>query len=303
VLVNNAGAPGMNANALKIDLDTSAHKAAAAEMRGESPPKPVIRRETEDAAAINRILNDPSVFPLVSIPDQGPFDIAPLLADPRNVFLMAEGGVIIAHQLELGFYEIHTNFIKKGRHERREIGAGPYIKNCCIEAYRWLFTHTDAIALLGRIPEHNRALRVFAPLIGWVLEFERKAVWPTHSGPVDMSFWSIRYDDWVRKSDGLIESGQRFHERLEQEYERLGFVDNPHPQEDCHDRRVGALVEMILGGQPEKAVALYNLWARFAGYGLIRIEHLASLLFDMGGPFFIHVIPGRRTFNLLPKPR
>jgi len=55
VLVDDAGAHDMNANARKIDLDTSAYKAAAAEMRGIEPKIPVIVRETENAAAINRI--------------------------------------------------------------------------------------------------------------------------------------------------------------------------------------------------------------------------------------------------------
>ena len=35
---------------------------------------PLVWRETESATEINRILNDPSVFPLISLPDQELFD-------------------------------------------------------------------------------------------------------------------------------------------------------------------------------------------------------------------------------------
>jgi hypothetical protein len=59
-------------------------------------------------------------------------------------------------------------------------------------------------------------------------------------------------------------------------------LEENHPQDDAHDRYVGACVETIYGGQPEKAVILYNRWARFAGYQPIALVSKSPLLIDIG---------------------
>src|SRR5882724_9813525 len=71
-----------------------------------------------DAADINPILNDPSILPSVTIPGIEVIDAAPIVADPRNVLLMAEGGGILFIADEPAIYEVHTNFLPKfrGRH-------------------------------------------------------------------------------------------------------------------------------------------------------------------------------------------
>ena len=86
-------------------------------MNGAEPEhrQPVIWRELESATEINRILNDPSVFPDISIPDQKPFDVTPLIGDPRFCFIRAEGGVIAFSpdaEFGSGIYEFHTNFLE-----------------------------------------------------------------------------------------------------------------------------------------------------------------------------------------------
>lgn len=244
---------------------------------------PHLVRRSFDAAEINPILNDPAVFRFAACEglNPGSLDVTPLLSDHRNVLLMAERGGILFLWHEPGVYEVHTNFLKPEKKERPE--PGPPIGNACRAAYRWMFTHTDCMILLTRIPAHNRAAAVFAPLFGWVKEFERKAVWPSvEDGMVDMSFCSIRYDDWVRKTPSLKKSGRAFHERLEEEFKRHGRVDPQHPDDDCHDLHVGACAEMIMGGQVEKAIALYNRWARFAGYGLMAPVSLEPVVIDIG---------------------
>jgi hypothetical protein len=236
-----------------------------------------------DAGDINPILNDPAVFPLVSLPGMEAIDVAPQIADPRNVLLVAPGAGLIFFQTEPCYYEVHTNFLKPNRAAQSANGAGPYIRNVCLDAYRWMFTHTDCLEIVTRIPAHNRAASVFAPLVGWTKEFERHGVWPTlEHGHVDMAFFSLRYDDWVRKTPGLMESGRWFHQRMAAECARLGHSEERHAEEDCHDLHVGACVETIFGGQLDKAIILYNKWARFAGYGLIALVSKSPLLIDIG---------------------
>lgn len=194
---------------------------------------------------------------------------------------MAEGGGIFFVQVGEGVYEVHTAFLKPDR--ATQSTNGPHIRNVCLAAYRWMFTQTNCLELLTMIPAHNRAATVFAPLAGWTKEFERRGVWPLADGSkVDLSFWSLRYDDWVRKTPDLMESGKWFHQRLEAEFKRLGREHKSHADEDCHDLYVGSCVEMLFGQQIEKAVALYNRWARWAGYGMIQVPARNPLLLDIG---------------------
>jgi hypothetical protein len=242
-----------------------------------TPVTSAVRRSFE-ASDINPIFNDPTVFPNVSIPGLDHIDCTNLVEDPRNVLLMADGGGILFCQIEPGIYEVHQAFLKPKRNSK----GGPHIRNVNVNAYRWMFTHTDCMVLLTRIPAFNRAAIIFAPLLGWRLEFERKSVWPTKDGMVDMSFFALRYEDWVKKDDHIVETGRSFHQRLDEERMRHGVEHEGHPDEECHDRHVGACAEMIYSGQPEKGVVLYNRWSRFSGYGQIALISRDPLMVDIG---------------------
>ena len=217
---------------------------------------------------------------LANAPD-AEIDVTDLVTNPDNVLLVAPGAAIIFIQREALIYEVHTAFLKPDRESQST--DGPYIQRVCLAAYFWMFTHTLCMELLTYIPGHNRAATIFAPLVGWVKEFERKGIWLTvDKGLVDLVFFSIRYEDWVRKTPRLMESGKWFHRLLVEYKTRHGITEPPHPDEDCHDLYVGACVETLFGDQPEKAVILYNRWARFAGYGLIALKARTPLLVDIG---------------------
>lgn len=223
---------------------------------------PIELRRSFDAADINPILNDPAVFPAIAIPGIEKFDVSNLLADPGNVLLTVTGGSVLFCQQEPGIYEVHTNFLPahRGRHAIR----------ASLAAYRWMFTHTDCMVLLTRVPAPNLAARKFCKIVGATLEFVRQSAWPTPTGNVALHFFALRYDDWVRKTPDLIVSGQQFHAQLEQERVRHNHPIPIHVDEECHNLHVGACAEMIYGGQPEKAVVLYNRWARFVGFNCYK---------------------------------
>ena len=232
-------------------------------------------RRSFDATEINPILNDPSVFETIKLPGMQPdIDMSAIVSNPVNVLLMTEGGGIIFAQAEPGIYDVHTSFLEsyRGRHAIR----------ASREAYRWMFTHTDCMILQTRVPAFNRAAETFCRIIGATLEFTRKKTWPIEPEPADMTYWSLKYEDWVRGASCLIASGREFHERLDEEFARHNALHDNHPDEECHDRYVGACAEMIYAGQPEKAVVLYNRFARFAGYGLISMVSRSPLLIDIG---------------------
>lgn len=237
-------------------------------------------RRSFDAGEINPILNDPSVFRFAGVQGIPSLDVTPLLADERNILLMmGDGGIIFAWQA-LGVYEVHTNFLKD---PESGLARGAAVLNNSRAAYRWMFTQTECVTLLTRIPAHNRGALRIAPLAGWTKEFYRKAVWPSVSdGIVDMSFYALRYDDWVRKTPELMFSGRAFHERLDAEFARHGVAVEQHPDEDCHDLHVGACLEMVYGHQLDKAVILYNRWAQFSGYAQIGIVSYEPIVLNIG---------------------
>lgn len=232
-------------------------------------------RRSFDASEINPILNDPSVFEAIKLPGmERDLDVSPILRNTNNVLLMGQGGGIIFAQQEPGIYEVHTSFLEKHR--------GRNAIKSSLEAYRWMFTHTDCMILQTKVPEFNKAADKFCRIVGAIKDFERKGVWQTEVGAVGMSYWTLKYEDWLRKTPSLMDSGRVFHRRLDEERDRLGFPDDSHPDEDCHDLYVGVCAEMIYAGQPEKAVVLYNRWAKFSGYGLINLVSRSPLLIDIG---------------------
>jgi hypothetical protein len=248
-------------------------------------------RRSFDASEINPILNGESMFRMVGTPQSGYLDLTPVLADKRNILLMADnGGILFAFRDsrrtdgEINYdacsYMVHTILQKP---ERGSHGlAGAHNQNVCRAAYRWMFTQTDCMTLHTQIPAFNRAASIFAPLLGWVKEFERKSVWPTDDGLVDMSYWTLRYEDWIRKTPELERSGILFHQNLETEFERHGRPGEQHADETCHDRAVGAAFETIFGGQPDKAIYLYNRWARLADYAEIALVSHRPVVIDIG---------------------
>lgn len=231
-------------------------------------------RRSLDASDINVILNDPEVFRWIKIPGVTSLDVTEQIANPANVLLMADGGGIIFFQQEPGIYEVHTSFLK----ERR----GRYALDASLAAYRWMFTHTDCMILQTKVPAFNKMAARFCAMVGAVKDFERERVWPTEDGMVGLSYWSLKYEDWIRKTTSLMESGRAFHMRLDEECRRLGAAEEQHADEDAHDLYVGACAETIYAGQPEKAIVLYNRWARFAGYQQIKLLSLRPLLIDIG---------------------
>lgn len=233
-------------------------------------------RRSFDAGEINAVLNDPSVLPIITIPGLDTIDVSPLVANTNNILLMADGGGVLFCQHEPGIYEVHTNFLPEFR-GRNAIRAS-------LAAYRWMFTRTDCMVLLTRAPVPNKAANKFCHIVGATLEFQREKVWPTKEGNVDLNFYALRYDDWLRQTPDLMKSGQAFHDRLETERVRLDHQTPIHPDEDCHNLHVGACAEMIYGGQPEKAVVLYNRWARFVGfdcYKPVSVVSRSPLLIDI----------------------
>ena len=113
---------------------------------------------SRDAEFLNRVVNDPSVFPYVSLGIEGPLDVTPLVEDLSNMFFANEhGGFLLVHK-GADVYEIHTQFLPTGR--------GHQVRQAAQEAMEYMFKYTNCEALMSYVPVENRSAAFLARGVG-----------------------------------------------------------------------------------------------------------------------------------------
>lgn len=220
---------------------------------------------SRDAAAFNRIVNDPAVLPWVTQKPDVELDLTPVLADPRNIGFHYGDCCFVAHWLEPGVYEVHSMALPAGR--------GRLVLEAARASIEHMFMAEPAMELVTRVVAGNVAADALTRRMGFAHEFDRAGVW----NGKDVRFYALRYPEWVKRQDWLKLSGEWFHSKLGD--------DKAHTDDGAHDLYVGACVEMVRAGQPDKAIALYNRWARFAGYEPVDIVSRSPLVIDIGTHF------------------
>lgn len=112
---------------------------------------------SKDAVLLNRVLNDPSVFPYVSL-GLASLDVTPLLEKESTVFLATDHGGFLFVCCGEGLYEVHTQFLPEGR-------AG--VLDLAKEAVLHMFTQTPAIAITTFVSDDNEKARRLALAVGF----------------------------------------------------------------------------------------------------------------------------------------
>lgn len=225
------------------------------------------------ATRVNEVVNHEKVYPWVHGTAVGPLDLTSVVQDPRNVTLWGEFGGVIFIGLQPSIYEIHTQVLPEGR--------GAWTVEMMDAALRWMFTKTDAMEIVTRVPKGNLGARALAQKVGFTKEFDRPNGWVMDHKPVPVGVWSLQLQGWMSKAPNLARSGEEFHDLLGIEYKKMGKIEPPHAPDDNHDRYVGAALEMIRGGQPFKAMVFYNRWAKLSGYQEISILKTEPVIIDI----------------------
>lgn len=241
-----------------------------------------IERHTT-AAAINAVLNDPTVRPWVADAAEGTLDISRLASNPANYVLMGEHGGCVFARLLTGIYEVHTQV--------RASGRGPWADELARAVAHWMFTRTDAYEVVTRVPRGHVAALALVRGIGFRYEFTREGECRFQGKTVPVDCFSMRLQDWLPQAEGLVERGRWLHERMHAEAQRLGIIVPPHEDDENHNRYAGAAIEMALHGQAGKAVTVYNRWAlmsRHAPVSYIESDP-PTIKFDIG---LLRVIDG-----------
>lgn len=233
--------------------------------------RPAVWR-TLDAAFLNHVVNDPDVRPWIG--GEGVLDLGPTIANPENIVLVTEHGGWILIRHETGIYELHTAFLKEGR--------GAFYVAATREALRYVFSTTDAVELVTRVPEVNRGAALAARCAGFRERFMRSDAWFLPEGKVcDISYQALHLDAWTASSPDVLAEGHWFHAALETAKARAGSALPTHPDDEAHDRAVGASVLMMKAGNPHKAVWSYNRWARLASYQPIELLGANPIIVDV----------------------
>jgi hypothetical protein len=233
---------------------------------------PVITR-TYDASALNLIANHPDVRPYLGHPESPePLDLTPLVANPANITLEADGGGWLLQALLPGVYELHTLFLAEAR-------GKSYFRQAK-EALRYVFTATDALEILTKCPDDNPGAHMAASLVGFREREHREAVWNVGTAAeCGVSFQALTIDDWLRRDPVIIQVTEDFWKSLCAAYPEP-YLSPPLP-DLAHARLMGAALMMIRAGQASKAVGIFNRTAIFLG--LRGIVALRDDVFDIGG--------------------
>ena len=131
-------------------------------------------RRTADPGFANEVVNHPDVARWVRGPIRGQLDLAPILADKRNITLQGEHGICIFALRVPGVYEWHAAV--------RPEGHGRWALHAARSAVAWLFENTAAVAIIAGIPQTNRSARYIVSLVGFHVKQVLPSAWEEPSG-------------------------------------------------------------------------------------------------------------------------
>lgn len=227
-----------------------------------------------DAQRLNVVINQPDVQRWVKGYMLPPLDFSAMAANPANVLLMGEHGGMFFTPVVPGIYECHTQVMKQGRGE----WAHHMVRACLM----LMFTRTDCMEIVTKVPQGNIGARVMTKLCGFKSEFVQQKGWVVDLDPVRAEWFSLSVQEWMRSAPGLAERGAWFHDRLAIEMKKVGKTEENHPHDPVHDQYVGGAVEFAIGGQHGKMELLYNRWAAMAGYLPIQVNNPHPLIVNIG---------------------
>ena len=231
----------------------------------------MIERAT-DATFINGILNHPEVRPWVADLGEGELDISVAVAKPENVCLVGEFGAFFCFKYFDGSYEVHTQILSQGR--------GEWARQFAEAGAHYMFTATDCVEILTRVPEGHVAAAALTQAMGFRLQFVTPPECLFRGKKVPCSIYVLTLQDWSVRATWLTQRGAAFHAWLNAQIS----AGEPHPDDPEHNRIVGIALDMIAAGRAAKGVIFYNRWAFAARHLPIALLRLAppQIRFDAG---------------------
>lgn len=227
---------------------------------------------TMDATRLNAVANHPDVRPWLG--GDGPIDLTGLLANPANLAGVTEHGGFVAVAQGFGRYEVHSLFLPSRR-------AGETVQ-AMRAAVDYIFSASDAMELVTKVPDANRAAAGLAQLAGFLPLFTMPIPW-TGGQQVPVTCLSLSVDRWALRSAVTLQLGGWFHAAQAAAKAQAQSTLGTHDDDDTHDRMAGAAILMVRAGQPRKATDVYNRWATLAGYVPVVLLREHPIVMDLDG--------------------
>lgn len=231
------------------------------------------------AESLNIVMNHPNVERWVRGPITGEIDMTSVVERPGSILLAGEHGCVLFAQLQPGLYDAHIVVLPTGR--------GAWAVEALRSALHWVFTRTDAVEVVARVPGGNLAAHTIVRCVHGQREFVIARAWPVGGDLLPITVYSLSVQSWLRTAPGLVDRGRWLSRRIKKEYTREGVPPVSFIENRVQDRYAGAAVDMIQGGQPGKAVALYNRWATVAGGTPVRLVAISPPTIDLGQALLI----------------
>jgi hypothetical protein len=201
-----------------------------------------------NADRINEILNHPGVRPWVADASEGIIDISEKAANSDNVILVGRYGGFVVFKYWLGLYECHTAVLPEGR--------GSWAKEFAEAGAHFMFTRTDCVEIMTRVPEGHVGAAALTRSMGFEFQFSTPPETLFRGRRVSCSIYSLSLQRWaMRQSE---DKGREFHDWLNAQVKDQG---DPHEPDPWHNRIIGVVVDMARGRQTAKGVTWYNRWA------------------------------------------
>jgi hypothetical protein len=199
------------------------------------------------AERINRVLNDPGVRPFVGLPEAGPLDFGPLVANPRNYLLMAQGGGFFLQCIDPGVYEIHTQFLPEAR--------GRHVVEATVDMQRFMFGRTDCVEIVTKVPSGNVAATALV----------RKAAMQSLYRHDGTAFYTKTIFGWAETARVTRESS--------------AFLP---VSDDLRRTMLMLAIEMAAFGQIDKALRFYSRFSGLTNTLPLALVAVNPLVFDIG---------------------
>lgn len=139
------------------------------------------------AEFVNRVANDPSVFPHICGPFSGEVDLTPLIENENCIALMGEHGGFVFLYCGDNVYDAHSIVLPSGR--------GPWALNAAKESLDWIFEY-GANEVLMRVPRGNIAVRALVRCLKGKLKFHEKEGWWRGNEKIPADVFSVTAKDW-----------------------------------------------------------------------------------------------------------
>jgi hypothetical protein len=148
----------------------------------------LIRRDPEGLVC-NAIFNHPEVRPWCISANDEVLDVRPMATDPRGVLMVGEPalGCFACLRVLDGVYEVHAAVLPEGR--------GEWCLDFGHSAVRHMFTTTDAIEIITRIPQGHIGTLALARRTGFIERWSRPHC-RFRGKDVPYSVYSVTMMDW-----------------------------------------------------------------------------------------------------------